>query len=188
MTSKEVFLPVEWQVVTELGDDDLCDQPRPSDAAGVKAEDIIVAINGKDAHKAKEIVPEDGGIALTVLRDGKEVAIPAFMPTTVGLHPTQIYETISMCLLLFFLLSYFPYKKHDGEVFVLLMFGYGVHRFLNENLRSDTEPYFDGLTLSQNISIGILIAAIVFAVMVWRQRPDVAAAASTPPPAPAPQT
>src|SRR5439155_4530237 len=107
-------------------------------------------VNGKAAQEVKDIAPVDGELKLKVARDGKEVALAAFTPTSIGLHPTQIYETISMCLLLFFLLSYYPYKRHDGELFVLLMFGYGVHRFLNENLRTDTEKFADGLTLSQN--------------------------------------
>jgi ABC-type molybdate transport system permease subunit len=52
---------------------------------------------------------------------GKTQTLPTFAPTSLGLNPTQIYETISMCLLLFFLLSYFPYKQRDGELFVQKM-------------------------------------------------------------------
>ena len=102
-------------------------------------------------------------------------------PTTIGLHPTQVYESISMGLLLFFLLSYYPYKTRDGSLMVLFMFAYGVHRFLNEMLRTDTEVFADGLTLSQNISVAVLIAAAVLAVVVWRQAPApvTAPAAST---------
>lgn len=92
-------------------------------------------------------------------------------PTTIGLHPTQIYESISMALLLFFLLSYYPYKVRDGSLMVLFMFAYGVHRFLNEMLRTDTGVFADGLTLSQNISVAVLIAAIVLAAIVGRRQP-----------------
>jgi prolipoprotein diacylglyceryltransferase len=92
-------------------------------------------------------------------------------PTTIGLHPTQIYESISMALLLFCLLSYSPYKSRDGLLMVLFMFGYGVHRFLNEMLRTDTEIVAFGLTLSQNISVVVLIAATILGFIVWRRTP-----------------
>jgi len=78
-----------------------------------------------------------------------------------------------MCLLLFFLLSYYPYKRHDGELMVLLMVGYGVHRFLNEMLRLDVDPGIGALTMSQIISLFVLAGAVILAVAVWR-RPKVA--------------
>ena len=56
----------------------------------------------------------------------------------------------------------------DGELMAILMFGYAIHRFLNEMLRSDNEIYPDGLTLSQNISILVFLAAIVLAIAVYR--------------------
>ncbi len=87
------------------------------------------------------------------------------------MHPTQIYETISMCLLLFFLLSYFPYRRWRGELMVFLMFGYGVHRFLSEMLRLDNDPGWFGLTLSQNISILVLAAGVILAIIVYRRPP-----------------
>jgi phosphatidylglycerol:prolipoprotein diacylglycerol transferase len=103
--------------------------------------------------------------------DGVSKHIGPFAPLTIGLHPTQIYESISMALLLFFLLSYYPYKKRDGSLMVLFMFGYGVHRFLNEMLRTDTEVVAFGLTFSQNISVGVLIGAIVLALFLPRRDP-----------------
>jgi prolipoprotein diacylglyceryltransferase len=60
---------------------------------------------------------------------------------------------------------------------VLLMVCYGVHRFLNEMLRIDNRPQFDGLTFSQNVSILVLIAAAVLAHFVFRKRPAAAVAA-----------
>ena len=49
---------------------------------------------------------------------------------------------------------------------VILMFGYAIHRFLNEMLRSDNEIWPDGLTLSQNISILVFVAGDYAAVAV----------------------
>jgi prolipoprotein diacylglyceryltransferase len=95
-------------------------------------------------------------IELTVERAGDQVALPAFTPRTVGLYPTQVYETVSMALLFFVLVSYYPFRRHDGQLFVLLMVGYAVHRYLNEILRNDTPVYdLTKMTLSQSISFVI---------------------------------
>jgi phosphatidylglycerol:prolipoprotein diacylglycerol transferase len=105
--------------------------------------------------------------------NGTARTIGPFVPRTVGLHPTQIYESISMALLFFFLLSYLPYHRRDGLLMVLFMFGYAIHRFLNEMLRTDTEIVAFDMTLSQNISVGVFIAAVILGLLVWRRRPVV---------------
>jgi phosphatidylglycerol:prolipoprotein diacylglycerol transferase len=153
-------------------------------AAGLQAGDLIVKVNGKDVidhdKEDREIFKLHeafrGGwprgvndLQLTVESlDGQTRDLPAFCPWTVGLHPTQIYETISMTLMLFFLVSYFPYRRADGELMVILMFGYAIHRFLNEMLRSDNEIWPNGLTLSQNISVLVFACAVVLAIAVYR--------------------
>ena len=53
---------------------------------------------------------------------------------------------------------------------VLFMLGYGVHRFLNEMLRTDTDPVAFGLTLSQNVSLVVLAVALLLGLWV-RHRP-----------------
>ena len=96
---------------------------------------------------------------LEVERGGQRVAL-SFTPRTVAFFPTQLYETVSMVLLIGVLLAFQPYRRHDGQVLVVLMLGYGLHRFLNEAIR--IEPTYQlGLTLSQWISIGILLGAAV---------------------------
>ena len=58
------------------------------------------------------------------------------------------------------LLAFHPFRRHDGQLMVVLMLGYAVHRFLNESIR--IEPtYAAGLTLSQWGSIGIFAAAVL---------------------------
>jgi len=140
-----------------------------AEAAGLKAKDEIVQVNDKAVVRQGDLTVANGPLQIAVNRNNNAVTLPTFTPTSIGLHPTQIYETISMCLLLFFLLSYHPFRKHDGELMVLLMLCYGVHRFLNEMLRTDTDPVAFGLTLSQNISIVILIVGAILGVVVWRR-------------------
>src|SRR5262245_45751253 len=127
----------------------------PAMAAGLKVGDVITAIKIMDniepvnSVRTLEIMfsprfwPRgQSGVTLTVQRGNTSVTLPPFTPRTLPLHPTQLYETISMGLLFFLLLAYFPYRRFYGEVFVLLMLGYSVHRFLNESLRNDTDPVF----------------------------------------------
>jgi prolipoprotein diacylglyceryltransferase len=112
-------------------------------------------------------------------KDSKEkdtrlvLKLEPFEPETLGLHPTQLYESISMALALLLLLAYYPFKRHDGAVMVLFMFCYAVHRFLNEILRKDTDPvaYVGeyGLTLSQVGSVLVFVAAVGLAVWLWRK-------------------
>lgn len=98
------------------------------------------------------------------------VDLPPFAPASVGLYPTQLYETVSMVLIIFFLLAYFPYRRHDGQLMVALMVAYAVHRFINESLR--IEPAVGlGLTLSQWGSVVILAAAIGMEVYLRRTTP-----------------
>jgi prolipoprotein diacylglyceryltransferase len=110
-------------------------------------------------------------VQFAVERDGNEIELPAFTPRTIGLHPTQLYETISMVLLLALVLAFYPFRRHDGQVWVVFMIGYAIHRFFDETIRNDTVTYFDGLTLSQNISILVLIAAIGLEIFLRRTQP-----------------
>ena len=87
-----------------------------------------------------------------------EAVALSFTPRTVPFFATQLYESVSMVLLIGVLLAFQPFRRHDGQVLVVLMVGYACHRFLNEAIR--IEPtYALGLTLSQWISVGILLGA-----------------------------
>ena len=91
-----------------------------------------------------------------------------FAPKTLGLHPTQLYETISTGLLLFLLLAYYPFRRHDGELLAIFFMLYALHRFLNEMLRADNETVGFGLTLSQNGSILVFLIGLV--LFLWLRR------------------
>jgi phosphatidylglycerol:prolipoprotein diacylglycerol transferase len=91
-------------------------------------------LSGEDWLRGKQ------DLALTVQRGGKEIDLPSFGSRTLGLHPTQLYESISMLLIFFLLTAYYPFRRRPGEVMALLIFCYGVHRYLNEKLRFDPRP------------------------------------------------
>jgi phosphatidylglycerol:prolipoprotein diacylglycerol transferase len=105
-------------------------------------------------------------LELVVERNGERVELPSFTPRTIGLHPTQLYETISMLLLVGFLLAYYPFRHHDGQIFTLFIACYAVHRFMNEILRNDTPVEGFKMTLSQNISVVMLTGALILELIL----------------------
>jgi prolipoprotein diacylglyceryltransferase len=156
----------------------------PAADSGLQAGDQILKVNGVDMEeresKARENPLTDyltrdwplGEKALQLKvkhKGGKEEDLPAFYPQTLGLHPTQLYETISMLLLFLVVLAYYPFRRRDGELIVIVMLVYAVHRFLDEILRNDTEYVAFHMTLSQLISILVFAAGLVTAWLVWRQ-------------------
>ena len=127
----------------------------PAAESGLRSGDIIVQIrdfasSGDDrAVTSYRDLENDLGprwirgkndLALTVKRGNGEKALPAFRPQTLGLHPTQLYESFSMLLVFFLLLAYLPLRRHPGEAMALFMFCYGLQRYLVEMLRDDPRP------------------------------------------------
>ncbi len=146
--------------------------------AGLRPGDVIVKADGQPMPNPAELSDyllhdthwQHGGadLALTVKRGGQEIDLPPFRPHTLGLYPTQVYESVSAFLIFLVLLAYTPFRRHDGEVLLLFLTLYPIHRFLNEMLRHDTDPVAFGLTLSQNGSL--LILAVALGLWVWMLR------------------
>jgi phosphatidylglycerol:prolipoprotein diacylglycerol transferase len=167
----------------------IVDPQSPAAAADLKTGDIIVAANGQSIQRYEDLAyyMERGwprgehDLTLTVQRAGQEVQLQPFTPHTLGLHPTQLYETISMFLLFLLLNAYYPFRRHYGEVFVLLIVCYAIHRFINEILRNDTEKVFGtGMTLSMNGSLLFGTLGIILFIWLWRRPPDPALVVSEP--------
>jgi phosphatidylglycerol:prolipoprotein diacylglycerol transferase len=155
-----------------------------AERAGLRSGDVIVKADGKEIASYLELFTYlanqndwprgKNDLQLTVKRPGnaaeQDLTLPVFYPTTLRLHPTQVYETISMLLLLAVMLAYRPFRRRDGELLVLFMFAYAVHRFLDEMLRDDTAPVFGtGLTLSENGSVLLLVAGVVVLLFLLRR-------------------
>jgi phosphatidylglycerol:prolipoprotein diacylglycerol transferase len=77
-------------------------------------------------------------------------------------HPTQLYSAIDAAILLLLLTAYYPLRRRDGEVMGLLMMTYAISRFVIEYLRNDEGAFFAGLTISQNISVLLLLGGVVY--------------------------
>ncbi len=84
------------------------------------------------------------------------------------IHPTQLYSALDGLVLLLLLTAYYPLRRRDGEVMGLLMLAYPVTRFLIEYLRNDEGAFFAGMTISQNISLLLLLGgALYWAWILW---------------------
>lgn len=55
----------------------------------------------------------------------------------IQVHPTFLYESLWCMMVFLLLILYRRYKKFDGEVFLLYLFGYGIGRVWIEGLRTD---------------------------------------------------
>jgi len=86
-------------------------------------------------------------------------------PTFETVHPTQIYDTISMTLVFIYLWSIrkrpYPVGWLTAITFIIL----GVQRFLIEFLRTTTPSFIPGLTQAQLISIVMVLIGLV---MIYR--------------------
>ena len=80
--------------------------------------------------------------------------------TSLPMHPTQLYASVAGFLILGLLLAYTPYRRREGQVIALLMILYSITRWPIEALRSDERAIFAGMTLSQNISVVVLVCGL----------------------------
>ena len=91
-----------------------------------------------------------------------------------AVHPTQLYSSgmaLLCCFILYFFrrycVDYSGEKKgggfffKPGHVFSFMLILYGIARFFIEFLRDDNPFEFDGITISQNISIGMVVLGVV---------------------------
>ncbi len=103
-------------------------------------------------------------------------------------HPTQLYSSANaaLCgLILFFLWRRsqklrqsdqgegrkIPFTK-PGYIFSLMFVLYGLTRFCIEILRDDSPFEFDGLTVSQNLGIAMIIIGLVLFGIFFKAGPD----------------
>jgi phosphatidylglycerol:prolipoprotein diacylglycerol transferase len=95
---------------------------------------------------------------------------PALVPDrSLPVHPTQLYSAIGACLLALFLLAWYPLRRHDGEVAALTISIYPIMRIFEESIRTD-EPLIGrtGMTVSQNVSVLLLAAAVTLWIFILR--------------------
>lgn len=100
-------------------------------------------------------------------------------------HPTQIYDSLNaflLCIALYLFWRYVGYGR-DGKMprfrigkpgctFALLFILYGPARIFFESIRDDNPFEIDGLTISQLISIGLIILGVTLMIIFSSVKPD----------------
>ena len=89
------------------------------------------------------------------------------VPTTEKVHPTPIYESLSMGLLAWALWRLRDAVAPTALFALYLVFG-GLERFLVEFVRRN-EPAVAGLTTAQVISLGMLVAGVAWLAVLERR-------------------
>jgi phosphatidylglycerol---prolipoprotein diacylglyceryl transferase len=147
-----------------------------ADRAGLKAGDVIVKADGApltgeesranlDEYMVKAWPRGKNDLTLVVRGGDGATRTMTLRPWTLGLHPTQLYEVVSMILLFLLLTAYYPFRRHDGQVVAVLMICYAAHRYLNEMLRADERPVgFENWT-----SVILFVAGVALWLYLWRQ-------------------
>jgi phosphatidylglycerol:prolipoprotein diacylglycerol transferase len=155
------------------------DAGSPAASAGLKAGEVIESINGgeivseDDAQRAI-VTAFETSAPLKIVTPESTATIPAIAapPRSLPVHPAQAYSSIDAALLAWVLWSFYPYRRHDGEVMALMLMLHPISRFLLETIRVDEAPVWGtGLSISQNLSVGLFLVGMGLWVAVGRKPP-----------------
>jgi phosphatidylglycerol:prolipoprotein diacylglycerol transferase len=92
------------------------------------------------------------------------------VPTTTEVHPTPVYETLTMGIVALVLWNYRD-RLTGGRLFALYLVLAGTERFLVEFIRRNENVAF-GLTLAQLVSVAMIAGGIVLAARLKRPQPQ----------------
>lgn len=87
----------------------------------------------------------------------------------IQVHPTFLYESLWCMMVLLLLLLYRRYKKFDGEVFLLYLFGYGLGRVWIEGLRTD-QLLIPGTVVPVSQLLAGTIVIVSTGMILWIRR------------------
>lgn len=88
----------------------------------------------------------------------------------IQVHPTFLYESLWNLAVLAIMLWWMKYKKFDGEIFLMYLFGYGVGRFWIEGLRTDQlQIGSTGIAVSQMLALVLVVLSGVFIIVKTRK-------------------
>lgn len=162
------------------------DPNAPAYEAGLRPGSILTGVNGQEVRNRGDLDRLLGSLAfwprgqarldLTFrpAADDEPVSRTVY-PRTLALYPTQLFEVVSMALLMLVLLAYYPLRHNPGQVGAVLMVGYGVHRYLNEILRDDPRP----VGLESYGSVLLVTAGLLLWLWLWRRPAEASAVSAT---------
>jgi phosphatidylglycerol:prolipoprotein diacylglycerol transferase len=97
-----------------------------------------------------------------------EGLLDAAATQSLGVHPTQIYESLNGLILFALLMLVRRFRKFSGEMFVAFTMGYAVLRYFVETLRADEQRGNIGpFSTSQFIGIATFTAGLILLVVLY---------------------
>ena len=134
----------------------------------------LVGINGRQSQTlpvARYLLEAAGTDVRLQLGDGTTCTgrVSNLPARSRPVHPTQIYSSINAALLCCVALAFHPFRRRHGQVFVLSLTLYAVTRFVIELIRSDEGDFFATLTISQNVSVLMIMGVIALWIYIQRQ-------------------
>ncbi len=119
------------------------------------------------------------------LTEQQKFAVKESIYRCLPIHPTQLYSSalaVFWCLVLY--LFWRRARKIEisggsgrlftkpGQTFALMFIVYGISRFMMEFLRDDNPFEFDGLTISQNIGIAMVVLGVILMAVFKSMKAD----------------
>jgi len=86
------------------------------------------------------------------------------------LHPTQLYEAVSLFIIFFILKGFRRMTLPAGQVFALYLVLAALERFVVENFRGDHDVLYWGFSIYQLVSLGIMAAGLALHVAIKFQK------------------
>jgi len=145
-----------------------------AESAGLKPGMMILAIDGYPTttvdRAARLLFDADATVVVETDQGPITIALPSLPARSLPVHPTQIYSTINAALLCLLLWAYYPFRRRDGEVFAAFLVLYPLTRIVLEIIRTDEAGKFGtGLTISQLVSLALIVLAACLWVFIMRQ-------------------
>jgi phosphatidylglycerol:prolipoprotein diacylglycerol transferase len=156
------------------------DPQSPAGRGGFEPGDRLQSVGGQNVGTAGDARLMlwrllDEGSPVVLRAEGREpITLPAIsIPRrSLPVHPTQVYSSLNALLLCLLLLAYDPFRRRDGELSALMITVYPITRFLLEIVRTDEPPIFGtGLTISQNVSLVVLLCGMGLWFCILRRPP-----------------
>ncbi len=149
----------------------------PAEAAGLAAGQVLVKVESRSvrtvaqAERLLATAGRDAGELLVWTRDepvARRLAMPKPIERSAPVHPAQLYSALDGILLACLLWAMEPFRRRDGAIFAWYLTLYPISRFLQEIVRTDESAIWQtGMSISQNVSLGLLVlAAIVWWVVL----------------------
>lgn len=80
----------------------------------------------------------------------------------IQVHPAFLYESLWCIVLVAVLITFRRYRRYDGEMFLVYLFGYGAGRFWIEGIRTDRLIISQvNLPVSQILSVFCMVFAVL---------------------------